>query len=431
LRKIILHHSQAFQDRRKMYLTNTLTGEKELFEPGNPDTVRLVTCGPSIYDRPHIGNYSTFLFEDILHRYLEYSGYTVNRLINFTDVEDKSIAKAEEKNVTIEELTRPVEKAFFAEAGQLSIKLPDSIPRSSTSVKQAVVLIQKLLEKGIAYRHEGDVFYRPTKFKGFGKLFGLDMYEWPKKPKRFHKDTYPGRRWNRGDFILWHGYKGDHAEHFYWDTELGKGRPAWNVQDAAMITENMGYEADICCGGVDNLYRHHDYNIAVIEGVSGKEFCHFWLHAEHVLLNGKKMSKSKGNIVYPEAIYEKGYTPRDLRFYLISGHYRRKKNLRMESFEKTSSRLHRIREMVQTLFTAADRNAKSADTVEGLIEALKADFEIHMNNDLSVEPAIDALQEKIVMLNTYHADGNLNEEDQRRIEKALQDIDGVLKILFV
>jgi len=413
-----------------MYLTNTLTNKKELFEPRDKNIVKLVTCGPSIYDRPHIGNYSTFLFEDVLPRYLEYSGYEVERLINFTDVEDKSIAEAEEKNLTIDELTGPVEQIFYTECEQLAIKLPDTIPRSSTSVKQAVVLIQKLLDKGIAYRHDGEVFYRPTAFKDFGKLFGLNMSQWPKKPKRFHKDTYPGRRWNRGDFILWHRYKGNHPEHFYWDTELGKGRPAWNVQDAAMITKHMGYQADICCGGVDNLYRHHDYNIAVIEGVSEQEFCHFWLHGEHVLLDGKKMSKSKGNIVYPEAIYEKGHTPKDLRFYLIYGQYRKKKNLRMNHFENMCTRLHGIQQMVQTLSTVFTGSTASAHAVEGFIVALKADFDIHMNDDLSVGKAIDALEEKITTLYDFQAEGKLSEEDRMKTTEALRNIDTVLQVLY-
>ena len=414
-----------------MYLTNTLTNKKELFDPPHSHRIRLVTCGPSIYDRPHIGNYATFLFEDILQRYLEYSGYTVQRLFNFTDVEDKAIAEAEEKQCTLEELTKPIEKLFFTEAEQLSLLLPETIPRSSTSVGQAVKLIQKLLDKELAYRHDGDIFFEPAKFDQFGKLFGLDMSQWPKKPKRFHKDTYPGQRWNLGDFILWLAYKGNHSEHFYWDTKLGKGRPAWNVQDGAMITKHVGYEADICCGGVDNLYRHHDYNIAVIEGVSGKEFCRFWLHGEHVLLDGKKMSKSKGNIVYPHDLYEKGFTPKNMRFYLINGHYRKKKNLRMEHFKQLSNRLNRIQEMVQILSTVSTKTARSASAVDGFIVALTADFEINMNDDLAVGAAIDAMEKTIVTLYNYQTEGRIAEADRRRIVGALKTIDSVLQVLFV
>ena len=183
--------------------------------------------------------------------------------------------------------------------------MPERIPRSSTSVEQAVYLIRKLLEKGCAYRHKGDIFFDPLKFEGFGKLFRLDMSKWPKTRKRFKQDTYPGRRWNLGDFILWHGCrKGDKV---CWDTEIGRGRPSWNIQDPAMISETMGYSLDIFCGGIDNLYRHHDYNIAVMESVSGKELSRYWLHGQHVLVGGKKMSKSLHNIVYPEDLLAQGF----------------------------------------------------------------------------------------------------------------------------
>ena len=246
-------------------LTNTLTRKKEIFKPRRDKAVKMFTCGPSIYSRPHVGNYRTFLYEDILQRYLEYLDYRVERLINFTDVEDKSISEAREKGITLGELTNPVAERFFKEAELLKIKLPGHIARSSTSVDAAVRLIRSLLDKGYAYWHGKDVFYDPLKFKGFGKLFGLDMSRWPEKRRRFGKDTYPGQRWNLGDFILWHGYKEKEGEGYYWETELGRGRPSWNIQDPAMITKHLGDQIDIACGGVDNLYRHHDYTIAVIE----------------------------------------------------------------------------------------------------------------------------------------------------------------------
>jgi cysteinyl-tRNA synthetase len=206
----------------------------------------------------------TFLYEDVLHRYLEYLGYRVQRMMNFTDVEDKAVAEARKQGVTVHELTSAVEERFLEECLMLGIKIPE-IARSSTSVEQAVRLIRILMDKGFAYRHEGDVFYDPLKFKGFGKLFGLDMSRWPKEKRRFRKDTYPGRRWNLGDFILWRRVRGD-SDNPSWETELGRGRPAWNVQDAAMVTKHLGDRIDIACGGVDNLYRHHDYTIAVEEG---------------------------------------------------------------------------------------------------------------------------------------------------------------------
>ena len=201
----------------------------------------MYTCGPSTYQRPHIGNYRTFLFEDVLQRYLEYLGYSVTRLITLTDVEDKAIAQAKKENVSLEELTRRNEDAFFKDLELLKMKIPDYTVRASTVVDQTAKLVKTLVEKGYAYWHTHNgarnAYFDPLKFEGFGKLAKLDMSKWPKKKRRFHKDTYPGTPWNRGDFILWHGCKkGDSA---CWETEIGRGRPAWNIQDAAMVTKHL------------------------------------------------------------------------------------------------------------------------------------------------------------------------------------------------
>lgn len=288
-------------------LHNTLTKKKEVFKPLKDKKIKMFTCGPSIYQKPHIGNYRTFLYEDILHRYFEYLGYEVERVLNFTDVEDKAITEAERENIPLKKLTDGIARKFFKDARLFKMKDATYYPRSSTSIDQAVHLIEILIKKGYAYWHEEDVFYDPLKFEGFGRLFGISMQRWPKRRKRFRMDTYPGMRWNLGDFILWHGYR--NGDKVYWDTSIGRGRPAWNIQDSAMATEHLGFEIDIVCGGIDNLYRHHDYMIAVTEAVSGKKFSRFWLHGEHLLVDGKKMSKSKGNVLYLDDLLEKRVQP--------------------------------------------------------------------------------------------------------------------------
>ncbi len=347
-------------EKRKNVLTlyNTLTKKKERFEPKETDIVRIFTCGPSVYRKPHIGNYRTFLYEDILQRYLELLCYRVKRVINFTDVEDKAIQEAEEKGITLDELTRPVIEQFYRDCKNLHIKLPSSIPRSSTSVAEAAGLIKILLDKGMAYRHGGNIYFDPLKYPRFGELFGLDMTKWPRKKVRFSKDTYNGLRWNLGDFILWHGYR--EGDKVFWDTEIGRGRPAWNVQDAAMIYQEHGTRADICCGGIDNLYRHHDYNRAIMEAVSDGEFAHYWLHGEHVVYDGKKMSKSRGNVVYPRDFFDKGYSAEELRFFLISGHYRRRLNYTANNFKKAVSILGRLRDNIREILAAAEKSAEGA-----------------------------------------------------------------------
>jgi cysteinyl-tRNA synthetase len=390
----------------------------------------MFTCGPSIYNRPHIGNYRTFLFEDVLQRYLEARGYDVQRLINFTDVEDKAIAEARQNGLSLAELTEPVAQGFFDDCRLLRIKLPETaVSRSSTSIDQAVALIRRLLDKGIAYWHAGNVYYDPLKFKGFGKLYGLDMSRWPKKKIRFHKDTYRGHRWNMGDFILWKGRDKGEPDAAYWDTELGQGRPSWNVQDPGMITKHLGYQIDISCGGVDNLYRHHDYNIAVIEGVSGKTFARYWLHGEHVLADGVKMSKSRGNIVTIEDLLIRGFSPHHVRFYLIYGHYRNKLNLNEEHLMVARGKVDTLRALADRIATGNGGGRRSHPSASSLIHRLGTEFESHMNNDLNVKGAVDAIFELLQQLSQLAAEGGLSRSDCRNVEKKLTAIDAVWQVL--
>ena len=412
-----------------LILTNTLTRRKEALHLLEPGTVKLVTCGPSVYRRPHVGNYRTFLYEDILHRYLEYLGYKVIRVINFTDVEDKAIAELKRTGKKWKEITEPTERRFFEDADLLQIKVPEVVPRSSTSVEQAVYLIQKLLDAGVAYWHEGDIFFDPLKFRDFGKLFHLDMSRWPKKKRRFHKDTYPGRRWNLGDFILWHGCKKMESHPLCWETELGTGRPSWNIQDPAMVTKHLGYQADIACGGIDNLYRHHDYNIAVIEAVSGKEFCHYWLHGEHVLVDGKKMSKSKGNTVYPQTLMDQGCQPAHVRFFLMYRHYRERLNLTDRSLDRGRGRLDRSKAMIKEIGIDPAAAGPVGEIVGSLGREFLDIFEEAMNDDLDVEKAFDGIYERLAEMASDRKKGGLTAGQRQDIAGALTRIDSVLRVL--
>lgn len=391
--------------------------------------VRIFTCGPSIYDRPHIGNYRTYLFEDVLERYLQYLGYQTERVINFTDVEDKSIARIQEMGTTLAEVTEPNAARFRKEAANLKIRLPLYIPRSSTSVGQAVKLINILLRKGYAYRHDRDIFYDPLKFKGFGKLFRLDMSRWPTRKRRFGKDTYPGRRWNLGDFILWHGCRPEWVGGVCWDTELGRGRPAWNIQDPAMITAQLGYQIDISCGGIDNIYRHHDYNIAVIEGVSGQEFARYWLHGEHVLLDGRKMSKSKGNIIYPDDLVARGFSHSHSRFHLLRTHYRRQINLTDRQLAKSRELLEDIQLRVGRILDPGRQINNDADRCTALITALRLDFEQAMNHDLDTAKAIKGLDGNLAKLVDFKERQGLDHSQAAAVARVLGGIDSVLRVL--
>lgn len=415
-------------DFRGLVVRNTLSKRMELFSPRNPGEVKIFTCGPSVYRRPHIGNYRTFAYEDILVRYLEYLGYTVERVINFTDVEDKTISTAAEEHTGVLQLTTPVVETFYRETGLLGIKLPEYIPRSSTSIDEAVEIIQILLEKGNAYWHDGNVYFDPLTFPRFGEVYGLDMSRWPKQKVRFSKDTYNGLRWNLGDFILWHGHKDDDTIH--WDTAIGKGRPSWNIQDPAMIRQTLGFELDIHCGGIDNKWRHHDYNRAVMESAGGEEFVRYWLHGEHLIVDGKKMSKSLGNVIYPEDLIASGCDGQHIRFLLIYGYYRDKLNITDELMKSRCRQLDELQAHVKNLLAPGAEPATASPRMEGAAREIVPLFEHAMNNDLRVQVAIDEVKGVVDELFSLCEGRPLPEAVRNTAEQSLRKIDEVLGVIF-
>ena len=406
----------------------------EQFRPRENRKVKIFTCGPSVYRQPHIGNYRTFLYEDLLQRYLEYLGYDVVRLISLTDIEDKAIAEAEKEEVSVKELAERNRRIFSEDSELLRMRSPTysacMMACSSTAVEETAKLIKNLLEKGYAYyyKYKGrrNVYYDPLKFEGFGKLSKLDLSRWPKKKRRFHKDTYPGTPWNMGDFILWHGYKESDAD--YWDTEIGKGRPAWNIQDAATITKYLGFNVDAACGGIDNLTRHHDYTIAIVEGVSEEELAHYWLHGQHLFVEGKKMSKSKGNVYYPNDLIRMGYTGEHIRFFLIYGHYRKRLNFTLEKMKRTSRKLDVFKNMVRSLEKA--KSKEPSRKAKKLVDHLITVFEKDMNDDLNVKAAFNGLFSVVKKLDNLRKRGKLSHEDARTATDKLRKIDSVLQIVF-
>ncbi len=389
----------------------------------------MYTCGPSTYMRPHIGNYRTFLYEDILQRYLEYLGYKVTRLMTLTDVEDKAITEARKERLNLEELTSRNEKQLFKDFELLRVKVPQHTIRASTAVEQAAELVKVLTERGLAYwyPHDGRVnaYFEPSKFNGFGKLAHLDMSEWPKRKRRFHKDTYPGTPWNRGDFIIWHGCKsGDVC----WDTEIGKGRPSWNIQDAAIVTKHLGFHVNIAAGGIDNLVRHHDYTLAVAESVSDTAFADFWLHGAHLLVEGSKMSKSKGNVIYPDQLTSQGFGGEHIRFFLTHKHYRKRLNFTRKKFEETANRLNTFKKYISDLEKADAKNPSAQG--KKLALRIQSSFEDFMNNDLEVTSAFDHLYIIVSKLDSMRKDNKLGKKDAVSATEALKRVDEVLKTIF-
>jgi cysteinyl-tRNA synthetase len=408
-------------------LYNTLTRKVEPFKPAQDNLVKMYTCGPSTYQRAHIGNYRTFLYEDILQRYLEFLGCKVERLITLTDVEDKAIQQAEKENLPVTKLTQKNEAAFFEDFKTLRIKTPTFTVRASSAVDQATKLIVELTQKGIAYwytyRGERNAYFDPSKFSGFGKLAHLDMAKWPKKKRRFHKDTYPGTPWNKGDFVLWHGCQ---RSDVCYETTIGVGRPAWNIQDAAIVTKHLGFTVEVACGGIDNLVRHHDYTLAVAEAVSGKQFSRFWLHGGHLFVDGKKMSKSLGNVLHIGDVLGRGFSGEQLRFFLIYGPYREKLNFTFNRLREASEKLDSLKTMVLTIQTGKpDCNSVSHPQITTRLEN---DFTSNMNKNLDVKAAFDALYATISEF--YAGKDSLSDEDRKNLLGSLRRIDSVLQCIF-
>jgi len=403
-------------------LFNSLGKKLEPFEPVNPNTVTLFTCGPSVYQRAHIGNFRTFLFEDVLIRYLEYSGYLVKRGMNFTDVEDKAIQEAQVRKKSLEALTTENIDNFVREMKLLRMTIPDYLVRASEAIEESVEIIEQLLSLKIAYWYQGNVYFDPLKFPGFGKLYGLDMTKWPAKKKRFHKDTYPGLNWNLGDFILWHGCKkGDAA---CWDTRIGKGRPSWNIQDPSMVRKHFSETLSIYCGGYDNLFRHHDYSIAILESIRPYPMARFWLHCYHLVVNGQKMSKSRGNIHYTDTLLNQGYDMDQVRFFLIDGHYRKKLNYSDQAMRLAADRLKAFKERMRALKHRADQNT-GATIDENGAGKVRSLFSEKMDDDLDVKGAFDSLHDFFVAADT----GDLAPAVASGYIKALKEVDQVLQVL--
>jgi cysteinyl-tRNA synthetase len=394
----------------------------EKFKPVNRNVVSIFTCGPSVYRRSHIGNFRTFLFEDIVVRYLEYLGYSVKRGITFTDVEDKAILNSKNSKKVLEAITQDNIKTFLREMKLLRMKIPYYKPRASETISEAVDIIQRLLDLKVAYHHNGNIYFNPLRYRGFGELYGLDMSKWPDRKKRFHRDTYTGMRWNLGDFIIWHGASNSGGDVF-WNTKVGRGRPSWNIQDPGMVIKYFQETLSIYCGGVDNLIRHHDYSRAIFESIRPYPMAKYWLHCQHLMADGKKMSKSSGNIYYIEDLLAMGFNYREIRFFLIYTHYRKRQSYSKAEMEHKAGILRAFTGKVSTLEAIAGQTRVFGRDCYKRITRI---FTESMDNDLDVGCAFDGLDRFLGVIDIRKC----NPEMASGYLKAIREVDMVLKVIF-
>src|SRR3989338_8353872 len=313
-------------------LYNTLTRKKEVFKPIKDKIVNLYTCGPTIYDYAHIGNFRAYICSDILKRYLKYKGFKVKHIMNITDVDDKTIKGANQQKISLKDYTKKYEKIFFEDIEALNIDKADVFPKATEHIKEMIDLVKKLLKNGIAYKSEdGSIYYDISKFKDYGKLSHTKIKEL-KEGARVNQDSYEKESAN--DFALWKAYHEEDGN-IFWQTEIGKGRPGWHIECSAMSMKYLGSHFDIHAGGVDLVFPHHENEIAQSEAFTGKKFVNYWFHNEHLLVDGRKMSKSLGNYYTLRDLLTKNYNPKAIRYLLLSTHYRQQLNFLKKNLKTT------------------------------------------------------------------------------------------------
>ncbi|MDO8486877.1 MAG: cysteine--tRNA ligase [Candidatus Curtissbacteria bacterium] len=368
-----------------MKLYNYLSKKVEEFKPIVDGKVGMYTCGPTVYDYVHIGNWRTFVFEDVLKKALTFDGYKVNHVMNITDIDDKIIKRARDESLELRDLTAKYERAFFEDLEKLNILRANEYPRATENITTMIRIIVVLLDKGFAYKADDGVYFSVEKFPDYGKLSGLEKRQL-KKGARINDDLYDKESWS--DFALWKNKKDREPS---WPAPFGEGRPGWHIECSAMSMEALGEHFDIHCGGVDLLFPHHENEIAQSEAATGKKFVNFWLEGEHLLVDGQKMSKSLGNIYTLSDVIKKGlpagrqgFEPLALRYLFLTAHYRSKLNFTWESLEAAQNALSNLRDQIATW-----------DDPKIGCAGLENDFKNAVNNDLDMPRAIAIMWETV------------------------------------
>ena len=407
-----------------LYFYNTLTRKKEKFTSIDKGKVYLYTCGPTVYDYAHIGNFRAFIFEDLLKRWLEYVGYEVFHVMNITDVDDKTIKRSQEQRKSLKKFTKFYTNAFYEDIKTLNIKPANVYPQATEHISEIVNLIKKLLAKGFAYKtKDKSIYFSIKKFKNYGKLSNLKINEL-KIGKRVNVDEY--EKDQAQDFVLWKAWVPEDGE-VYWETELGKGRPGWHIECSSMSMKYLGETFDIHCGGVDNMFPHHENEIAQSEASTGKKFVNYWLHNEHLLVEGKKMSKKYGNYYTLRDLIQKNIDPVAIRFLLLSTHYRAQFNFTFEGLESAKRTVYRLRNFLRRVKEANGK--ENGKNLEKLIENAVLRFYDGLNDDLNVNFMLASLFDFIREINNLLDKNLVKEEAARKITKIIADFDIVLGVI--
>ena len=402
---------------------NTLTREKERFAPLEKGKVAMYTCGPTVYDLVHIGNLRAFLFEDLLRRWLEYRGFEVTQIMNLTDVDDRTINASRKSGIPLRQYTEPYVRGFFEDIATLNIEKATHYPRATEHIPEMVALVKKLLENGHAYRGiDRSVYFDISKFKDYGKLAKIKVEDL-KAGARVKVDEYSKEE--ASDFVLWKAWDEQDGD-VYWETEVGKGRPGWHIECSAMSMKYLGETFDIHCGGVDNLFPHHENEIAQSEAATGKKFVNYWLHNEHLLVEGRKMAKRLGNYYTLRDLTKRGYDPMAIRYLLISTHYRQQLNFTFEGLEAAKNALERLRNFIHRLLNADGKSG--GEEITRLLEKMQKDFEGAMDDDLNIAAALASLFDLAREANSLLDDGMISRAEAQEAYRTVMWFGKVLGV---
>ncbi len=401
---------------------NTLTKRVEEFKPLHGNDVGFYSCGPTVYNFAHIGNFRSFIFYDLIKRYLKFRGYKVKHVMNITDVDDKTIRDSQKEGVSLKEFTELYTRYFLEDLKTLNIELPDVMPKATEHIEDMVALIKRLMDKGYAYKGEdGSIYYDVSKFKDYGKLSGIKLDEL-KSGARVKQDEYAKNQ--AQDFALWKAYSEKDGDVF-WNTPLGKGRPGWHIECSAMSMKYLGESFDLHSGGIDLVFPHHENEIAQSEAATGKQFVKYWVHPEFLQVDGKKMSKSLGNFFTLRDLLKKGYDPMAIRYLLISTHYRQQLNFTMDGLKSAENTVNKLRDFMKQILLVSRPSPESKE-VSDLIKDTEKKFIEKMDNDLNISEALAVLFKFVNSINKIILKGELSKVDAQKVKDFMLRIDSVL-----
>ncbi len=403
-------------------LYNTLTRQLEPFTPLEGNTVRMYACGPTVYAFAHIGNYRTFVFQDALRRYLKYLGYEVRQVVNLTDVDDNTIHNSQVAGIPLRAYTDKYIQAFLVDRQLLNLEEPEFLVRATDHIPEMVRLVQTLVDKGFAYQSEGSVYFKVAAFPGYGQLSHLD-FSGVRAGARVDSDKYDKE--NARDFVLWKAAKQGEP---FWDTPFGPGRPGWHIECSAMSMKYLGETFDIHSGGSDLIFPHHENEIAQSEAATGKPFVKVWLHADHLIVNGEKMSKSLGNFYTLRDLIDKGHKPSAIRYLLTSVPHRKPLNFTFEGLHQAQQSIERLRNfhyrLTKETFAAGENSA-----LQQRARDARQQFEAGLDDNLNTAEALGAIFEMVRDGNTAMDHGEFRDGDRGAFLDTLERWDRVFAVL--